>query len=66
MRMSAVTTNGHVLHYDSEDVESMEFATPVDVKRNEQNPDGSGAMQLGKAHLNLQITFKDGCGPSWD
>lgn len=55
------TEDGQVLTYDQEDVEHIEFSTPVDVHEQED----SNKRTLGKHHLNVSITFKDGTKPSW-
>jgi hypothetical protein len=64
-RHTVVEHEGQVLGYDWDDVESVEFETPRDVKES-WNEDGTVTRELGKAHLNVCITFKEGTdGARW-
>lgn len=58
--MQVVQTEDHVLTYDWEDVESVQFSTPRDVIKISETE-----RQFGKCHLNLTVNFKDGKGPLW-
>lgn len=57
MRLAIPDVPGHVLVFDTDDIES--FALPRDV-----HDDGTGIRRLGAAHLNL--TFREPVAPRWE
>ena len=56
---------GFALVYDTEDVEYCSNSTPCDVR--DVSPDGAKArvLELGQAHLRMQIDFKPGRQALW-
>lgn len=56
---------GQALTFDPDDIESVELNMPIDVR--DVTPPGGTAIvrELGKSHVHLHITFKDGKLPQW-
>lgn len=60
---TVVEHEGQILGYNQDDVESIDFETPRDIV--ERVEDGHVLRSPGTAHLNVRITFKEGCAAQW-
>jgi hypothetical protein len=66
MRLEAFRTgDGVSLYYDTDDVADFGVSTPRDVIDQTEPNSVSISRRLGDAHLQLNITFKPGTGPTW-
>jgi hypothetical protein len=63
--MRVAVRNGYVLTYDTDDVEDLTFAVPIDVIDLTQPEDLYFTRGPGRVHLDLHIDFKDGKRPIW-
>lgn len=61
--MTVAEHNGMALVYDTEDVASISLSAPHDVEESER--DGVRHLELGTAHLHLNIDFLPGKRAWW-
>lgn len=60
-----VRYGSNLLTFDPEGIESVEFVSSIDAI--DVTPPGAKVVErkLGKSHIELKITFKDGHRPKW-
>lgn len=63
--VTAAVHKGLALVYDTEDVESIELATPFDAVDVTEPGDTGTRLKVGQAHLSLRVDFLPGKRALW-